>query len=61
VLRSGKTVVQHIYDSHFDGAAVAEELLSRWRSLAGRIDATRFVAARNGSSARSATPGNGET
>ncbi len=44
VLRSGKTIIQHIYDSHFEGAAVAEDLLTMWRSLAGRVDVARFAA-----------------
>jgi alpha-glucuronidase len=42
VLRSGTTLIQHIYDSHFDGATVAADMLGRWRSLAGRVDAVRF-------------------
>ncbi|MBQ9484280.1 MAG: alpha-glucuronidase [Ruminiclostridium sp.] len=33
VLKSGKTVIQHIYDSHFDGAEKARELLDCWRGL----------------------------
>lgn len=41
-LKSGKTVIQHIYDSHFDGAAAAEGLLAAWQSLAGRVDPPRF-------------------
>jgi len=41
-LKSGKTVIQHIYDSHFDGAAAAEGLLATWQSLAGRVDPPRF-------------------
>lgn len=41
-LKSGKTVIQHIYDSHFDGAAAAEGLLAAWQSLAGRVDLPRF-------------------
>jgi alpha-glucuronidase len=43
-LPSGKTIIQHIYDSHFEGAAVAEDLLTMWRSLAGRVDVARFAA-----------------
>ena len=43
VLRSGKTIIQHIYDSHFEGAAKAEDLLTLWRNLAGRVDAARFA------------------
>ena len=39
VLHSGKSVIQHIYDTRFEGAARAEELKKAWDSLAGRIDA----------------------
>ena len=38
VLHSGKTVIQHIYDSHFDGCEQAEEYARLWDSLEGRID-----------------------
>jgi alpha-glucuronidase len=41
-LKSGKTVIQHIYDSHFDGAAAARRLLETWLSLAGQVDQARF-------------------
>jgi alpha-glucuronidase len=41
-LKSGKTVIQHIYDSHFDGAAAAGRLLEMWLSLAGQVDRARF-------------------
>ncbi|MBQ5333974.1 MAG: alpha-glucuronidase [Oscillospiraceae bacterium] len=37
MLSSGKTLIQHIYDSHFEGAEKAEELLMRWRSLKERV------------------------
>ncbi|MDO7905318.1 alpha-glucuronidase family glycosyl hydrolase [Paenibacillus sp. JX-17] len=37
VLHSGKTVIQHIYDTHFEGAEQAAELVNRWSSLKGRI------------------------
>ena len=37
MLKSGKTVIAHIYDSHFEGAEKAEELLEKWDSLKGRI------------------------
>lgn len=43
VLHSGKTVIQHIYDSHFAGAERAEELLSLWSSLKGSIRADLYV------------------
>lgn len=42
VLKSGKTVIQHIYDSHFEGAERAEALINEWESLRGRIDEGRF-------------------
>ena len=37
-LHSGKTVIQHIYDSHYDGAAQAAELVAEWSSLQGHVD-----------------------
>lgn len=45
VLRSGKTVIQHIYDSRFEGAERAEELVRRWRALEGLIDEGIFTQA----------------
>jgi alpha-glucuronidase len=41
-LKSGKTVIQHIYDSHFDGAEDAQRLLEVWLSLAAHVDPVRF-------------------
>jgi alpha-glucuronidase len=37
-LHSGKTVIQHIYDSHYEGAAQAAEFVKEWATLKGRID-----------------------
>ncbi len=37
VLHSGKTVIQHIYDSHFEGVETVEKYLSFIRSLKGKI------------------------
>jgi alpha-glucuronidase len=37
-LHSGKTVIQHIYDSHYQGAEQAAQLAEEWASLKGRID-----------------------
>jgi alpha-glucuronidase len=45
VLHSGKTVIQHIYDSHYDGAARAQTFPERWRLLRGAIDDARYQAA----------------
>lgn len=37
-LKSGKTVIQHIYDSRFEGADMAADLLDTWQSLRGKVD-----------------------
>ena len=37
-LHSGKTVIQSIYDSHYDGAARAAEFVDTWQGLKGHID-----------------------
>jgi len=42
VLHSGKTVIQHIYDSHYEGAAGAAQLFVDWTTLKGRIDDERY-------------------
>src|SRR6185295_12791736 len=44
VLRSGKTVIQHIYDAHYDGAAQAAGFVERWRTLEPLLDRERYVA-----------------
>jgi alpha-glucuronidase len=44
VLHSGKTVIQHIYDSHYEGAAEAETFPERWMLLRGLIDNQRYRA-----------------
>lgn len=41
-LQSGKTVIQHIYDSHYQGAADVARLVDTWKSLQGRIDQQRY-------------------
>ena len=41
-LHSGKTVIQHIYDSHYDGAAQAAQFVGEWSALKGRIDAKLY-------------------
>jgi alpha-glucuronidase len=33
VLRSGKTVIQHIYDTHFEGVERVAEMRRRWTEL----------------------------
>ena len=37
-LHSGKTVIQHIYDTHFEGYEEAQELAKKWSALKGSID-----------------------
>lgn len=41
-LKSGKTVIQHIYDSHYEGAQAVEGYVDAWRKLAGRVDERRY-------------------
>ncbi len=43
VLKSGETVIQHIYDAHYAGAEDAAEFVDAWRQLDGRIDAERYA------------------
>jgi alpha-glucuronidase len=43
VLHSKKTVIQHIYDSHYDGADRAAHFVQQWNSLKGRIDDARYA------------------
>lgn len=44
ILHSGKTVIQHIYDSHYEGAAEAQTFPERWKTLRGKIDEERYQA-----------------
>ena len=37
-LHDGKTVIQYIYDSHYQGAAQAADFVNEWSSLKGRVD-----------------------
>lgn len=41
-LQSGKTVIQHIYDTHFEGVERLQYWIGRWAELEGKIDADRF-------------------
>jgi len=43
-LKSGKTVIQHIYDTHFEGVERAEKLRESWMKLKGKIDDEIFKA-----------------
>ena len=42
VLHAGKTVIQYIYDSHYEGAATAAGYVREWKSLAGHVDDERY-------------------
>ena len=42
-LHSGQTVIQYIYDSHYQGAAQAAALVDEWASLQGRVDPRLFA------------------
>ena len=44
VLHSGKTVIQHIYDSHYEGAQGAADYVRQWQTLRSRIDDQRYAA-----------------
>jgi alpha-glucuronidase len=41
-LHSGQSVIQYIYDSHYEGAAQAAQLVDEWASIRGRIDSTLY-------------------
>lgn len=41
-LQSGKTVIQHIYDTHFEGYAQAQELAANWEKLEGKIPSDMY-------------------
>jgi alpha-glucuronidase len=41
-LHSGKTVIQYLYDSHYDGAEAVEQYAREWRDLQGRVDEQRY-------------------
>lgn len=38
ILRSGKSIIQHIYDTHFEGAEDVEIMVALWKELEGLID-----------------------
>jgi alpha-glucuronidase len=42
VLHSGKTVVQHFYDAHYEGAEQAADFVTRWKTLEGHMDEARY-------------------
>jgi alpha-glucuronidase len=42
VLHQNKTVIQYIYDSHYEGAAQAAWLVAQWKTLYGMVDDERY-------------------
>jgi len=42
VLHDGKTVIQYIYDSHYEGAEAVEGYVRAWRRLKGLVDEQRY-------------------
>ena len=42
VLKTGKTLIQHIYDTHFEGVEEVEEMKRQWESLRGKISDRAF-------------------
>ena len=42
LLKSGKTVIQHFYDAHYDGSATAQTFVTLWESLKNKIDKQRY-------------------
>ena len=41
-LHSGQTVIQYIYDSHYEGADTAAGYVDAWKPLQGRVDDQRY-------------------
>ena len=42
ILRNGKTIIQHIYDTHYEGADDVEKMLSLWKEIDGLIDCASY-------------------
>jgi len=41
-LHSGKTVIQYIYDSHYQGAEAVAGYVEQWKTLGGAVDEQRY-------------------
>ncbi|MBW9152975.1 alpha-glucuronidase family glycosyl hydrolase [Clostridium estertheticum] len=41
-LKTGKTVIQHIYDTHFEGVEKVDEFINKWETLQNKIDSKIF-------------------
>ena len=42
LLHSGRTVIQHVYDSHYEGADRARDFVSQWMKLERHVDDERY-------------------
>ncbi len=42
MLRTGKTLIQHIYDSHFEGVEEVEGMIADWNSIEGKVPEDTF-------------------
>lgn len=42
-LKSGETLIQHIYNTHFDGVEQAENLKEQWQSLKGKVKDKLYI------------------
>jgi len=42
VLHSGKTVIQYLYDSHYEGASAVQDYVRKWKELKGAVDDRRY-------------------
>ncbi|MBS1705942.1 MAG: glucosiduronase [Armatimonadetes bacterium] len=42
-LKSGKTVIQHIYDEHYRGAQEASRFVDRWKGVRQHVDRKRWL------------------
>lgn len=45
-LKSGKTLIQHIYDSHFEGVEEVEHMIKVWESLQGKVEERAYEVVR---------------
>jgi alpha-glucuronidase len=41
-MKSGKTLIQSMYDLHFEGVEQVEEFLKAWQQLEGKIDPVKY-------------------
>jgi alpha-glucuronidase len=42
-LHSGKTVIQYVYDSHYEGVEEVRQMVDEWKSLNGKIDPALYA------------------